>query len=107
MNEALICRPLDLTITGTRYPNNRGLQNPDRHIVQTKVTSNTIHAACGHGEGDENTDPERRAPKKTNNRAPPISQVVHNLVSERSSDHALRVAPGTRGMKRVLGWARR
>ena len=63
MNEALICRPLDITITGTRYPNNRGPQNPDRRIVQRKVTPNTIHPAYGHGEGGENTDPECGAPK--------------------------------------------
>ena len=51
--------------------------------------------------------PGRGAPKDTDtfdNRAPPVSQVVHNLVSKRSSDYALRVAPGTIGMKRVLGW---
>ena len=34
MNEALIYRPLDIMITGTRYPNNRGPLNPDRRIAQ-------------------------------------------------------------------------
>ena len=85
---------------------NQGLQNPDRRIVQRKVTPNTTHAACGHGEGGENTNPERGAPKDTetfDNRAPPISQVVLNLVSKRSSDYALRVAPGREEARAGLG----
>ena len=54
-----------------------------------------IHAACGHGEGGESTDPVLGAPQDTetfDNRAHPVSQVVHNLVSEKSGDYALRVA---------------